>query len=50
MAKRTAKMTAKMTAKGLEGLLAGECRHGRDPAFDVVGESWLREQPNLVTC
>jgi hypothetical protein len=24
-----AKRTAKMTAKGLEGLLAGECRHGK---------------------
>jgi hypothetical protein len=36
-AKRTAKRTAKMTTKDLEGPLAGECRHGRDLVFDVVG-------------
>lgn len=46
MARRTAKgmvkRTVDRTAKSLEGLLAGECRHGRDPGFDIVVESWSR--------
>jgi hypothetical protein len=31
-----AKRTAEVTAEGLEDLLAGECRHGRDPAGELV--------------